>query len=158
MKRYTVPCWIAVVVLLTFGHRTSARGGVVALHGGLERSLEEVVLFPYDNYSIPLTYGLELDLIRGGKHTQNPIPRMGKLGEPDAKAVAYYGTVVKIRGQLRMWYIGAPEVYATGAGGWPGWGIGRICYALSKDGIHWEKPAKEAGSGMAARRISHFSG
>ena len=141
MKRYTVLGWIVVVVLLAFIHQAPAKGGVVALNGGLERSLEEVVLFPYDNYSIPLIYGLELGLIPGEKHKENPIIRMGKPGKPDSKAVAYYGTVIKIGDQLRMWYIGAPEVYDTTSGGWPGWGLGRVCYAVSKDGIQWEKPA-----------------
>jgi hypothetical protein len=141
MKRNTVLGWIVVVVLLAFIHQAPAKGGVVALNGGLERSLEEVVLFPYDNYSIPLIYGLELGLIPGEKHKENPIIRMGKPGKPDSKAVAYYGTVIKVGDQLRMWYIGAPEVYDTRAGGWPGWGLGRVCYAVSKDGIQWEKPA-----------------
>ena len=90
-----------VFVLLTLGHQTPGRGGVVALNGGVGRSLEKAVLSPYDNYSIPLIYGLELDLIPGKKPKENPIVRMGKPGMSDAKAVAYYGTVIKIGDQLR---------------------------------------------------------
>ena len=141
MKNYTVSKLTILVVLLTISYSATASGGVIVVNGGREQPQEEAVLFAFDNHSIPLIYGLDLGLVTGRKHADNPVLRLGKPGEVDAKAVAYYGTVLKIGDQLRMWYIGSPEVYATEAGGWPGWGMGQICYAVSKDGIHWEKPA-----------------
>ena len=141
MKNHIVSKLTMLVVLLMSSDSATASGGVVVVNGGREQPQEEAVLFAFDNHSIPLVYGLKLGLVTGSKHPDNPVLRVGKPGEVDAKAVAYYGTVLKIGDQLRMWYIGSPEIYATGAGGWPGWGMGQICYAVSKDGIRWEKPA-----------------
>lgn len=98
--------------------------------------VNEAVLFPFDDFSIPWSDGLELALVSGQKHPDNPVVRMGKPGEPDSKSVAYYGTVIRINEEYRMWYIGTE----TPPPPWPGWGVGRICYAVSRDGIHWKKP------------------
>ena len=35
-----------------------------------------------------------------------------------------------------MWYQGSDQPIA----GWPGWGPGRVCYAVSHDGFTWKKP------------------
>ncbi len=141
MTRHSILKSLVLAVLFTIGYLAVAKGGVIVENGGRERSQEEAVLFAFDDYSIPLVYGLQPGLIAGKKHAKNPVVRMGNPGEVDAKAVSYYGTVIRIGDQLRMWYIGAPEVNYTGSGGWPGWGFGRICYAVSNDGIRWEKPA-----------------
>lgn len=98
--------------------------------------VEEATFFPFDNFSIPLKNGLQLSLVSGKKYPANPVVRMGAHGTPDSKSVSYYGTVIYIDGEYRMWYQGTD----TPDAGWPGWGPGRVCYAVSKDGIHWEKP------------------
>ena len=73
----------------------------------LSQQVNEAVLFPFDDFSIPLSNGLELALASGRKHPDNPIVRMGKPGEPDSKSVGYYGTVIHINGEYRMWYLGS---------------------------------------------------
>ncbi len=97
--------------------------------------IKEAIFFPFDSFSIPLATGLQLRLVSGKKYPSNPVVRMGKVGAPDSKSVSYYGTVICIDGEYRMWYQGND----TSIPGWPGWGPGRVCYAVSKDGIHWEK-------------------
>ena len=88
-----------------------------------------VALFPFDDYSIPLTYGLQLGLIQGER--QGIVLPPGKPGDPDCRKVRYYGTVIRIDGELRMWYFGLGDQDE----------VTRVCYAVSQDGIHWEKPA-----------------
>src|SRR6266498_1589545 len=69
---------------------------------------KEAVLFPFDNYSIPLRKGLQMDLI-ACEHTRapyNPVIVRGKPGSPDSFRIAYYGTVLQIDGRFHMWYIG----------------------------------------------------
>jgi len=110
---------------------------MIKVKNGISPSpVEEAVFFPFDNFSVPLANGLQLRLVSGKKYAGNPVVRRGELGTPDSKSVAYYGTVICIDGEYRMWYQGTD----TPTPGWPGWGPGRVCYAVSKDGIHWKKP------------------
>lgn len=131
--------WMVSLSLCTLG-MPPLLGAVVVNNGGPAVSLREAVLFPFDNHSLPLTYRLRLGLIRGSKHPESPVVRTGEPGDPDSTVVAYYGSVIRVGDELRMWYIGAPKLNAPEAGGWPGWGRGRVCYAVSRDGIHWNKP------------------
>ena len=87
-----------------------------------------VTLFPFDDSSIPLTYCLQLGLVQG--HRQGIVIRPGEAGKPDCRRVRYYGTVIRIDEEFRMWYRGLGDQDAKY----------RVCYAVSKDGIHWEKP------------------
>ena len=85
-------------------------------------------LFPFDDSGIPLTYGLQLGLVQG--HREGILIRPSEPGKPDCVRVRYYGTVICIDGEFRMWYMGhgdQDEKY-------------RVCYAVSQDGIVWEKP------------------
>lgn len=94
----------------------------------------EAVLFPFDNYSIPFTWGLKLDLIMGkGPGARDPVVvHPGPPGTPDCKGVRYYGTVIQVGDELRMWYLGSGDKDVR-----PGLSL---LYATSKDGVHWEKP------------------
>lgn len=98
--------------------------------------VQEAVLFPFDDHSIPFTWRLRLRLVMG-KNSYHPNPivvRRGQPGEPDNLMVQYYGTVIQVGDELRMWYLGAGD-HTTLKGG-------RLLpmYAVSKDGIKWEKP------------------
>ena len=98
--------------------------------------VKEAVLFPYDDHSIPFTSGLKLQLMPGKKPgPHNPIVvRRGQAGEPDNLAVRYYGTVIQVGDELRMWYLGAGDKSVVKGGAL------RPMYAVSKDGVKWEKP------------------
>ena len=98
--------------------------------------VKEAVLFPFDDHSIPFTWGLRLRLIMGKTFgRKNPIVlRRGGPGDPDNLAVQYYGTVIQVGDELRMWYMGGGDKLKLKAGS-------RVpLYAVSKDGINWEKP------------------
>lgn len=102
-------------------------------NGGPSLSLQEIVLFPFDDYSIPFQNGVELHL---AAH-QTPCGRtrivlgLGDEGAPDSKHVVYYGSVHRVGDELWMWYLGqgADDVWFE-----------RVCFAKSRDGYHWEKP------------------
>ena len=98
--------------------------------------IDKGVLFPFDTGSIPFSTGLRLQLINGqSPYNGNPIVlRNGNPGEPDDEMVQFYGTVLNIDGELRMWYPGESSQSR-------GCGNRRLCYATSTDGIHWEKPS-----------------
>jgi hypothetical protein len=101
----------------------------------------EIVLFPFDDYSLPLTKGLVLTLMPGRKsptnpglgidaeHPGKPVLPIGKPGDPDYPRAYFYGTVLKIDGQYRMWYTGRDAE-----------GRRQVCYAISADGLKWQKP------------------
>ncbi len=100
----------------------------------------ETVLFPFDDEAIPFTKGLLLTLMPGRKSAKNPdlgidpkhpgkpVLPIGKPGDPDATRAYFFGTVLRVGGEYRMWYSGHD-------------GHSRqVCYAVSRDGIAWEKP------------------
>ena len=62
----------------------------------------------------------------------------GPPGAHDEEA-QYYGTTIRIGDEFRMWYMGRVhgESLAVNYVG----ESGRLCYAVSRDGVHWEKPA-----------------
>lgn len=95
----------------------------------------EIVLFPFDDCSLPFNKGLNLTLVAGRKHPRQdpehpgkPVLQVGQPGDPDYPRLSFYGTVLAVDGEYRMWY--------TGSDG----SDRRVCYAVSKDGIRWEKP------------------
>src|SRR5438093_2676408 len=98
--------------------------------------LREAVFFPFHNASLPFSAGLRLQLVSGktpGK--KNPIVlRRGEPGEPDDETVRYYGTIIQVGDELRMWY------QARGTHDPKTNRQRRLCYAVSRDGVHWEKP------------------
>lgn len=100
--------------------------------------VEEAVLFPFDSYSCPFSAGLRLHLIPGKTPgSANPIVvAAGEPGAPDDFCTRFYGTVIPIDGELRMWYLARSTRDADGRNG----GQLRCCHATSTDGVHWEKP------------------
>ena len=94
----------------------------------------EAVLFPFDEASIPFTSGLRLHMVSAkaqGREALVVLP--GPAGAPDDMRVRFYGAVIPSGDELRMWYMGA--------GSRDGYRADRLCYAVSRDGVHWEKPA-----------------
>jgi len=105
-------------------------------NGSPVMSLSELVLFAFDDHSIPFQCAVELHLVGGhttgsGKTTRIVL-EPGKEGAPDSRAVVYYGSVHKVGKELWMWYLGQDEG--------PEWHQ-RVCFARSEDGYHWEKPS-----------------
>ena len=99
---------------------------------------EERVLFAFDDHSIPWRHNLKVTLVQAEKHPDNPILRRGPEGAPDHGHAILYGTVFKDGDTFRMWYLGMIQT-ETEKGQAPGWWR-PMCYAESKDGVHWTKP------------------
>jgi hypothetical protein len=107
----------------------------------------EIVLFAFDDYSLPFSKGLLLELVPARKssvnqgtgadvpyvtrplHPNKPVLPVGRPGDPDHPRVYYYGTVLRIGDEFRMWYTG-----------WDKDRKRQVCYAVSRDGIEWKKP------------------
>jgi len=106
---------------------------MIIYNGSPKQSLSEVVLFPFDDYSIPFQQGVRLRLVPyskgGGK---NIVLGRGGSGAPDSKNVCYYGSVQRVGDELWMWYLGQGDKDDH-------WHQ-RVCFAKSKDGFKWEKP------------------
>jgi hypothetical protein len=117
----------------------------------------ETVLFPFDDRSIPWSYGLVYDLVQGRR--RGIVLRPAESG-PDSQHIINHGTVLRVGDELRMWYLCAgdqdppieiePEDFEgetptlddsfnpRNAGDERTF---RVCYATSRDGIHWERPS-----------------
>lgn len=102
-------------------------------NGGPRQQLDEIVLFPFDDHSLPLQCGVELRL--EGHMTPCGQTRiavaLGDDGAPDSERVVYYGTVHRVGDELWMWYLGQGK-----DAGW----FERVCFATSTDGYNWHKP------------------
>jgi hypothetical protein len=101
-------------------------------NGGPAESLDSIVLFPFDDQSIPFQHGVKLHLhSKQNNHGNKPAVPLGEEGAHDSLWIAFYGTVLKIDGELWMYYLGqGPDEH---------WHQ-RICLARSHDGRTWEKP------------------
>ena len=95
--------------------------------------IERGVLFAFDDHGLPFRNGVRLHLV-GFKtpvdRTRIVVP-LGEPGAPDSKRVIYYGTVLRVGGELWMWYLGQGDD--------DHWHQ-RVCLATSRDGYTWEKP------------------
>ena len=103
---------------------------------GHTESLNEVVLFPFDDYAIPLQRGLRLRLHSFRKwvdQSSNIVVGLGGPGAPDNVICTYYGTVRRVGDELWMWYLG------MGDRGGDRWNQ-KVCLARSTDGRTWWKP------------------
>ena len=98
---------------------------------GAEQNCAEVVLFPFDSYGIPFRCGLQLNMVEAKLDNQIGIPvlRSGEPGAPDCTILHYYGSVIKVENEFRMWYLGVGVDHRF-----------RVCFASSPDGIQWTKP------------------
>src|SRR5204862_6699607 len=102
---------------------------------------KEAVLFPFDNYSIPLRKGLQMDLIASEetRRKYNPVLVRGRPGAPDSFRIGYYGTVIEINNRFHMWYIGDGDHDNVDQD--KSTPYFHILYAVSDDGRHWTKPS-----------------
>lgn len=133
MPRSVPLCFISSVVLVAMLVAGKASAD--------EPGGSEIVLFPFDDYSIPFNKGLILTLIPGQKsnvnpslgidpkHPSKPVLAIGKEGDPDFPRAYFCGTVLFVDGEYRMWYSGFSND-----------GRRQVCYAVSKNGIQWKKP------------------
>lgn len=109
----------------------------------------ERVYFAFDDYAIPWKDNLQLTLQQAQKHPANPVLRCGPKGSPDATHALIYGSVLRIGGKFRMWYLGMFEqTWNHRTTGW--WRP--MCYAESDDGVRWTKPELGLWSSPAAAR------
>ena len=108
-------------------------------------NLNQAVLFPFDECSMPFTRDLHMTLLTGRKmpdevdwganivmderQPNGPVMTEGQPGDPDSTEVIC-PNVFFIDGEYRMWYLGAGDNRRRNTG----------LYAVSKDGFHWEKP------------------
>ena len=101
-------------------------------NGGTAASLDSIVLFPFDDHSIPFQHAVKLQLhSKQNNHGDEPAVPLGDEGAHDSLWIAFYGTVLNIDGELWMYYLGqGPDEH---------WHQ-RVCLAKSKDGKTWEKP------------------
>ncbi|MCW5849850.1 MAG: hypothetical protein KIT87_07185 [Anaerolineae bacterium] len=102
-------------------------------NGGPGQSLNEIVLFPFDDHSLPFQHGVQLQLL--GHSTPcgrtKVVLGLGPEGAPDSVRVVYYGAVRQVGDEYWMWYLGqGPDET---------W-FERVCFAKSRDGYHWERP------------------
>ena len=115
------------------------------VHTGIQiTEIDEVVLFPFDRDGLPFHRDLHLDLVQARKfpaeidsgrnivlddrHPVEPVLAQGPPGSPDSNEVIC-PNVFHINGEYRMWYLGQGDE-----------GKRHSCYAVSRDGIQWEKP------------------
>jgi hypothetical protein len=110
------------------GLRTLLAGLLLLASPVLAQSPKETVLFPFDDNAIPFNKGVLLTLIPGEK--SKPVLTPGPPGSPDDRRVYFAGTIIKIGDEYRMWYAGYDKAATRHA-----------CYAVSKDGIRWERPS-----------------
>jgi hypothetical protein len=96
------------------------------------------MLFAFDDHQIPWLDNLQVTLVQAEKYPGNPVLRCGPKGSPDYGHAILYGSVIRINGKFRMWYLGMVD-RNTPDGLIPGWWR-PMCYAESDDGIHWTKP------------------
>ena len=106
---------------------------MIIYNSGPLQQFDEIVLFPFDDHSLPLQSGVELHL--EGYHTPcgrtRIVVRLGEEGAPDSERVVCYGSVHRVGDELWMRYLGQ--------GNESGW-FERVCFATSKDGYYWHKP------------------
>ena len=116
---------------------------MLRVHGGpSEMQVQEATFFAFDDVCIPFRTNFQLHLIHGKR---TPGWRTGPTvvvpkGEPGShdEGVHYFGSTIRVGDQFHMWYIGRVGRHAEWAN-YEGYD-GRLCYATSRDGIHWTKP------------------
>ncbi len=61
-------------------------------------SSDQIVLFPFDDHSLPFQHGVRLHLVRykAGVDRTRIVVAPGPPGTPDCGGVIYYGTVLRV--------------------------------------------------------------
>jgi hypothetical protein len=140
-RRAAFAALVSALSILSAAGQTGAGGLRVPARDPLPDG-GEAVLFAFDDHSIPNRRNLYLTMQPAEKHPQNPIVRRGAPGSPDDARLQFHGTVLRIDGKFRMWYLAMDEegLRNYGSSTWYD-GYARVCYAESTDGIHWTKPS-----------------
>ncbi len=100
----------------------------------------ELVVFSFDDHSIPWKDNLELTMVRPEKYAANPVVKRGEKGSVDEWAVQFYGSVIFHEDKYKLWYIAADDESLELIKKGKGFSGLRPAYAESEDGIHWQKP------------------
>lgn len=90
-----------------------------------------------DNYLIADTRNIVRDLNKPKKYKGNPI-LIGDKPWENGKSIL--PSVLRINGEFKMWYVAQGNLYPSRSGKVPIKDNSLLCYATSKDGIHWTKP------------------
>ena len=108
---------------------------MIVHNGGPGIEISEAVLFPYDDRSIPFRYRLQIGLVEGLNPYKGHLIAMerGGPGTPDSRIIKYYGAVCEVEDELRLWYLARGDVDGEVT-------PEHVCYAVSTDGLNWEKP------------------
>ena len=136
-----------------------AQTNTIAVDSGNSSFLvEEAVLFPFYDYSVPFRKDVLVNLIPGSRkpgdyrdgasyvanHPGDPVLQVGSEETCDSTEIVM-PTVLEVDGEYRMWYYARGSKHPAAES--PYWGGGapmdpvrRLAYAISKDGINWEKP------------------
>ena len=128
----------ALFALMLASAAAAPAAGTVTVHSGARAETSEAVFFAFDLDTIPFRRNLELTLVPVTKHP-GPVLRRGPRGAFDELRAEYFGTVVKIDGKFRMWYVGY-GFEDPGNRTYEGAST-HVGYAESEDGIRWVKPS-----------------
>jgi hypothetical protein len=141
-KRMSLRIGVFLILILAWeGPRLAAQSSnyTGTVDYGVRVGNREVVLVPFDSYAIPFRSGLQLEMV-AARAEANPVLRRGEPGQPDSVGVAFYGTIIPIGNQLRMWYLCAGDQEKAFGFTWLRDTKWNVCYAVSTDGVNWEKP------------------
>src|SRR6266436_1735690 len=75
--------------------RPAAPSGITLDYNGPPADLDEVVLFPFDDYAIPFRYQLQMGLVpgKGQADPHTHVLEQGPPGSVDANHVQFYGSI-----------------------------------------------------------------
>ncbi len=98
--------------------------------------LDEAVLFGFDDRAFPFQNQVQTHLSMGRSPTT--VLSHGAPGSHD-EVLLYYGSVIRIGDTFHMWYTGNYGPLMNHIG----YELTNcfLCYATSKDGVHWDKPS-----------------
>jgi len=85
---------------------------IISNYGGPTPPADEIVLFPFDDHSVPLRYRLQVGLLSATnayKLNTQAVLEKGKPGSSDGYHLLFYGSVAHVADELRMWYVGFSE-------------------------------------------------
>ena len=126
--------------------------------------MDKAVLLAIDDVSLPLKKNLCLYITKPEVRPEPVLRPSSEKNAPDDLAAHFYGTVLWDEGKFRMWYYSCfrginPDWSAEVRGGFPPDhpGQGALCYAESKDGIHWEEPCLNQLLFKGSRRNNAFA-
>ena len=124
MFNSTQPTWFPLylaALLLSISFAAGQPGRIVqGAEPATSGTPHETVFFAFDDQNLAWQHNLKLTLEPAKKHPANPVLKCGPKGSPDYGHAILYGTVLKIEGKFRMWYLGMIERQLEN-GQAPGW-------------------------------------